>query len=495
VAVVGIGLVAWLGDRVSPFFLDLDKPPQVLTYEAQQIVRDLGPVPPPADSAHGFVLEGEDPAPQRLVFWYRQSPRGLFEDRRFPRGLSFGNPAPVVPGMAGVRLDAHGVLVEYVRAPATDEAPSAIPPDWPAILRRAGLEASRPATPAALPPVFGDERLAWDSEVRGVPMRAEAAAFRGSPVWFRARDRSAPSDDSGGVTGFAAYFGLFLILAPFLLAVALARRHLRLGRGDRDGARRIAVFGAFGVTSSQYLSASSRLGPVDVWLVVLNVCFVTIASWVVYLALEPLVRRRWPDTLVSWTRLLRGRLLDPVVGRDVLLGVLGGVAVSLVGQVGRLAEGAAPARWPAWPGVLAGRWSVLGSAIGDVSESLQECLFLLLLLTLFRQALRRSWAALAAALALLIVPQYLGSPTELVSPLLIRGLLWGLLIRPGLLAGVVAMSVRHLLGLALMTTHLGAWYADQAILGIAVTLALATWGFKAALAGRPLFGDLGREAV
>jgi serine/threonine-protein kinase len=493
--VAGITLVAWVGDRVSPFFLDLDKPPQVLTYEAQQIVQDLGLAPAPADSAHGFVLEGEDPAPQRLVFWYRQSPRGLSEGRRFRAGLSFDNPAAVVPGMAGVRLDAHGVLVEYVRVPAPDEAPATTAPDWPAILRRAGLETARPATPAAIPPVFGNERLAWDSEARGVPIRAEAAAFQGRPVWFRARDRSAPSDDSSSVTGSIAYFGLFLVLAMFLLAGFLARRHLRMGRGDRDGARRIAVFGAFGVIFSSYLLEPSRLGPAVVWLFVLNASFITIAYWVCYLALEPLVRRRWPDTLVSWTRLLRGRLLDPLVGRDVLLGVLGGVVVALVGQAGRLAQGAAAVRWPGWSGMLAGRWTVLGASIGNISEALLECLFLLLLLALFRQVLRRSWAALAAALMLLIVPFHLGSLADLVSHILIRGLLWGLLIRPGLLAAVVAMSVRSFLGVSLMTTHLGAWYADQAISGIVATLALAAWGFKGTLGGRPLFGESGREAA
>jgi hypothetical protein len=32
------------------------------------------------------------------------------------------------------------------------------------------------------------------------------------------------------------------------------------------------------------------------------------------------VRRRWPATLVSWSRLLAGRFRDPLVGRDVLAG-------------------------------------------------------------------------------------------------------------------------------------------------------------------------------
>jgi hypothetical protein len=43
--------------------------------------------------------------------------------------------------------------------------------------------------------------------------------------------------------------------------------------------------------------------------------------WVLYIALEPFVRRRWPHLLISWTRLLSGQWRDPVVGRDVLIGL------------------------------------------------------------------------------------------------------------------------------------------------------------------------------
>ena len=39
--------------------------------------------------------------------------------------------------------------------------------------------------------------------------------------------------------------------------------------------------------------------------------------YVLYVALEPYVRRRWPDALVSWTRVLAGRFRDPLVGRDI----------------------------------------------------------------------------------------------------------------------------------------------------------------------------------
>jgi hypothetical protein len=42
------------------------------------------------------------------------------------------------------------------------------------------------------------------------------------------------------------------------------------------------------------------------------------ASW----ALEPYLRRRWPERIISWNRLLAGEFRDPLVGRDILIGSL-----------------------------------------------------------------------------------------------------------------------------------------------------------------------------
>ena len=228
-----------------------------------------------------------------------------------------------------------------------------------------------------------------------------------------------------------------------------------------------------------------------------NVFFFAAGAWVIYLAVEPVVRRRWPDTLASWTRLLRGRALDPLVGRDVLVGVLGGIAVSLIGQAVRLAQAREATRWPAWPDGLARGWAAVGDLIAVPAYSVGENLFILLVLVFLRQLLGRTWAALAVTLTLFIALLSLGSPSpmDLLYHLAVRGALWGVLIRLGLVAGVTALSVRYYLGPALMTTHLGAWYANEAIAGILATLAVAAWGFYASLGGRSLFGDPRPEGV
>jgi hypothetical protein len=41
---------------------------------------------------------------------------------------------------------------------------------------------------------------------------------------------------------------------------------------------------------------------------------------VLYLALEPFVRRRWPQTIATRSRVLGGNLRDPLAGGVVLTG-------------------------------------------------------------------------------------------------------------------------------------------------------------------------------
>src|SRR5262249_46607027 len=62
-----------------------------------------------------------------------------------------------------------------------------------------------------------------------------------------------------------------------------------------------------------------------------------------YLAIEPALRRRWPWRIIAWNRLLDGRFCDPMVGRDLLIGMAFGAAVLLLSRAERLAA--------AWAGV------------------------------------------------------------------------------------------------------------------------------------------------
>jgi len=481
----GIALVAILADRLQPFFEDLDLPPQVLVHEARGLLAELGPEIPAADAAHDFVLEGPLGGAQRLVFWYRQSPRSLAEARRLEdRRLAFSNPPLLVPGMTGVRLDAHGTLLEYVRVPAPDEAESPGRAEWRVFFGRAGLEWSLagPARPSTIPPVFGDERYAWTVKRGEERVGVEAASFRGRPVWFEATGlQPTPSAHKTGL-------GVYPPLSLLFLVVVVALRHLRMGRGDRVGAVRIALIGLVWEGAGPVLFDPRWLAPAMFWILVLNVLFWTFTLWALYLGLEPIARRRWPETLVSWTRLLHGRPLDPLVGRHVLFGVLAGIGVTLVEQGLRIDFSAV---WPTTPTLLIGGRRVLGSLIQHGGSAVLFSLTALMLLVLVRQALRRPWPAFAVAVLLLyFVLAGLAGPwgwrglEDGMISLLSFALPFGILVGPGMLACVVAVAVNHLLGSSLMTTHLGAWYADSALASILTTAALAAWGAYAALATR-----------
>lgn len=60
--------------------------------------------------------------------------------------------------------------------------------------------------------------------------------------------------------------------------------------------------------------------------------FTAATAGVLYLALEPFVRRRWPQTLISWTRLLAGDVRDPLAAGHILLGTAFGVALAILGS-------------------------------------------------------------------------------------------------------------------------------------------------------------------
>lgn len=131
-----------------------------------------------------------------------------------------------------------------------------------------------------------------------------------------------------------------------------------------------------------------------------------------YIAMEPYVRRRWPGTIISWTRLLSGRLRDPLVGRDVLFGLAAGVALALVTCLADRLPGwiGAP---PSEPGgsreissFLGFRW-MAGSILHSFADAALLGLALLMLLLLLTIALRRRWAAVAAILLLVLTTGFL----------------------------------------------------------------------------------------
>ena len=51
--------------------------------------------------------------------------------------------------------------------------------------------------------------------------------------------------------------------------------------------------------------------------------------WLVYLAIEPSLRARWPRSIVTWNRLLAGQWGDPLVWSHVLIGGAAGLLLMM----------------------------------------------------------------------------------------------------------------------------------------------------------------------
>jgi hypothetical protein len=86
-----------------------------------------------------------------------------------------------------------------------------------------------------------------------------------------------------------------------------ALRNLRLGRGDRRNATRLALL-VTGLYLAIWILLVNHVLTLYELILMLTATSVFLAIgglfWILYVAIEPFIRRRWPQILVSWTRLL-----------------------------------------------------------------------------------------------------------------------------------------------------------------------------------------------
>ena len=228
----------------------------------------------------------------------------------------------------------------------------------------------------------------------------------------------------------------------------------------------------------------------------LGVCLLLAAVvWILYLAIEPYIRRHWPDMLVSWTRLLAGRWKDPLVGRDVLLGTavgaLGAMAIPFVRTI--------VLRWFSLPplppygaeelDVTLGLRYVLTALEGIAVGTLANAMFLVLVLMVLRLALRHDALAAIAFMVTISLQSTIQSPLPFAAALVLNilgvGLPLYLVLRQGVLVTVVALFVAALLSSMPVPPSLGHWAADGMVAALLVVSALALYGFRTAQRAQP----------
>ena len=522
-----IAAVALLAQQQISNRMPLDLPPAVLVDRAEQALAALGYTEAAADTRSGFYPDGDyfrhvreestavggpDPFATRpfgLRFYYRTSPRRLVPNNPMA-DVTANDPPLTISGMTIMSMDPAGRLDGFSAIPPQRTQAAAQPPpatDWDVLFRLAGLDRARftPAPPEWLPRGHADARMAWTgtlAERPEAPVRLEAASWQGRVAhfqivwpWTRAdRMQEAPVTPGRRLLSAVNVAVYFLLLAA---AAIVSWRNVRAGRGDHRGAIRLATVAVAGQMITWIFNDSHIADPQ----VEVDRLFSSIAEalfsggllYVMYLALEPAVRRYWPDSLLGWSRLLRGRILDARVGRDVLAGTGAGALMVLVialrwpmqsalgydGPTGGLAN----VRVFEGPGYVAGLFASLAGF--QATFNAMWCVFAIVGL---KRLLKRLWLVAAVSIPFFTVVAasslYTAVPgflwLHVAAAAIVVAVIVAITLRVGLLATVGAFLTTFWLTSMPWTLNASRW--DFPALAFAFALLLAIIGFGAVAA-------------
>jgi hypothetical protein len=508
-----------------------DRPPDVLNHLSEQLIAKLGYTSHAADHVSGLTYDDDvlkyldkskmsqsdwaavfTQRPEILLYWYRQSPtaliaQGVWGNALTPGVVTSDDPPSMMAGMIKLWTDGEGRLQWFEAMPAEFEndvpaqKPSQ-PVDWSPLFAAAEIDPAqlRPATSVWASLAAADTRVAWDGAWPGSgrPLHVEAAAWHGKPVFFQLtglwskphRTQEEEKATPGNI------FGIVLTVATFVGGLFFAWRNLSRGRGDRQGAWRLAC-SVFIVQIAVFLCrAHFSAASDDFLLIVMAVSTALFGSgvmWLLYIALEPYVRRNWPQTIITWTRLMAGRIRDPLVGRDVMAGVLMGMAWTVVYKVGLFLR----MRWgqqPEFPVTefLLGLREAIALWLGFAVSSILATLTFFLLLVLLRVVVRNRWLAALLFVAIYTTPRVLSSQhpvVDLVVWVAIYGIAAIAVVRFGLIVlGLACFTANVLLNVP-YSLDFSNWYTAHCLFIVLTFVAIGAWGFYNSLAGKTLWKD------
>jgi serine/threonine-protein kinase len=475
------------------------KPPQALEDRAIEALANLGYPAAAADAATGLALSTDyasfvnatSRTPDRWTLLSRQRPEALLLWRRTsPRALvPFGNQNPIVGnnpplGVAGMTLtavDSSGRLAEFLAVPhPTDRTGEGTPVAWQTLFDLAGLPMASftPSSPRFVPPVYADERRAWEGRLPELPdhtLRVEAAAYDGKPVQFVVtgpwtQSARTPATTTSSFDAFTSTITALVMPALMLAGALLARRNVRLGRGDRRGAMRVALATFAALMGSWVLRGhvSQMDAEIDrLFAAIGGALFDAGVLWLTYLGLEPYIRRYSPDTMIGWTRLIAGNWRDPKVGTDVMIGVCAGLAMTVFYAVHNIVPplygNPEPMPLTMDAGLLMGTRPVLAYLLARSAAGVQGAMLCVVGFVALLIVLKRPWLAAIAAIAI-FTPVAIDGMFPSGTPWLDLALGTSLItvfvlttVRFGLLATMAALTTHFVLLRAPVTTDLSSW--------------------------------------
>lgn len=511
---ISLLVLPFLYDRVFVLFQSpMEAPPAVIENKAREISSAFGFTAKPKDWYVEPYYEQDylryiagrpgskdwrklfhQESPMR--FLYRESPRYL---EATPDGaITRDHPPHTISGMTKMELDGQGRLRKFTAVPPqiSDTPGSSTSIDPRRVFQAIGFDLAKfvPAEPRYTPVTAFETRSAWKGnhpEISDLPVSVEISEWRGlvtdvTMIWPWTKPTRMEEERETFLQNLGVSLYLILLAACVFWMLILARRNWRLGRGDRKGAFRLAV-AFFLITAATWLFMMHPIPSFWMWnFLVLNMgSWILNAAmvWLLYMALEPAVRARWPQSIITWSRILSGRVNDPRVGAEVLFGMILGISFILMFLTRNylaIRQGRPPDTTSLWP--LIGTRFALGNITDLVYEAVQAGLIIIFLLFGLRLLLRRDYlAAVAAALLGTFVE---GSTRNSMNPTLdipVMFLIWAALtfviLRLGLLVAMVSMFTINLAGRIPLSIDFSAWYNSTGVLLTLILASLAIYAF------------------
>lgn len=440
-----------------------------------------------------------------LLYGYRQSPRPLPED---PDGVvSWTRPAFDIPNMVRLNLDSAGRLRSFEAIPPLREDVSALPFDESRLFATMAIDRTRftPTTAFRTPLTPYDQRIALKGPhpgLKDVEFTIQYATLKGrltslyiQTPWSQAiSDLPRTQTTAQNVQSYITIAGMLIFL---FFSASLARKNWLANRADRRGALRLTLIHTAAIFIAWLLSAHYVLNGR-----MINFATYALADallngfilWQLYLAMEPILRSRWPQSIITWNRVLAGRFSDTQVGAHILMGVAMGITITIGFMskdwfnferegllVGSSIDNASAREWLTVQILCADRALLIGFVIFFALFGLKVLL-------------RREIPSMfAAALLLCATNGDLYRSTNLAVDLTIYFLVslaitFGL-VHFGLLTTLVAVFTTNALGNAFASTDLSAWFMPYTIATILLLSGIAIFAFWRSLGSQSLVGD------
>ncbi len=486
----------------------LDFPPEVLAQKGRDIAAAMGYSKKPADTnlelehrlAFTAFLKAK-PEPRKWDEWlaaeapvmakYRESQKAMLAA---PFGyVNDTNPPPIDPGMVSEKIDGHGLLRQFSAVPSEREAP-ATPIGAEAVFRAAGLDIKNftETPPLLVPHHAADQVRAWKGPhpaIPDTPLTVEIATWKGRVTEALVEfpwDRTADPDAERRSSLLLKLRTIFLMAAQGaagFFGILLARRNWKKERVDKKGTLRIAI-ASFGFGMVVWLGRVHPIPSDDLFSLIFSIVgdslLYAAMLWLLYLALEPAVRSRWPRAIVTWNRVLAGRFMDAQVGSHILVGAALGTGIWVLLAVPTSVPNTLESGIDLWPLLGTRQW--VASATGILHSALIAGLEVFFALFGLRVMLKKDWlAAIAAAVLFTFAEgQVVGDPHWLKMALIYTGIyavLMFVLLRVGLVAMISMIFFINSMSRTCLGTDFKVWWAPFGLATIILMIGVASYAF------------------